>query len=103
MFIADRFINIREKDGFSIDDSHLVRLDEMLTEYDIKHCFCLPIAYKDGTVEDDEIVAVEYDSNDEVTVELIIALWARIELKYTADMIYRMFKKKVQKLEEKEI
>lgn len=77
MFIADRKVVIREK-NVGITYSMLEKLDEMLTQYGLDHFLALPQNDPDGNPVEDAVVEVYYSCYDEVTVEIVIMLWAKI-------------------------
>lgn len=78
MFVADRYINIKEYDGENeITDGMVEKLDNMLWEEGIKHFMALPLDKdEDGYALPDHLYSLMYDSADELKVEIIMLHWA---------------------------
>lgn len=78
MFIADRTITIKSTDKHRIENGMIEKLDEMLNGYNITHFFTTPIDSTNGIANNDEdYLNLFYDEEDEMTVDLVYALWCK--------------------------
>lgn len=94
MFIADRYQNIIEKENETITEEMIEKLESMLTEYEVKHFFSLPIESKDGiAVNQDCILSIAYDSKDNVKFNLVYALWCKVYRKISDTRIINGLKR----------
>lgn len=79
LFIANRYQVIKNTNDCEIKDGMIEKLDEMLTQYGVKHFFTLPEG--DGTgvaIDQDVVVNVFYDDDiDSTTFFLVYALWSK--------------------------
>ena len=78
MFVADRYINIKETEEYRMDEAKAEKLDEMLNQFGVVHFFSYPIESENGiAIHDDHFLSLAYDSKDELTVTLVYALWMK--------------------------
>lgn len=104
MKIYDRYALIKDYDNSEIpgvldaDDDKLEKLDAMLNEYNISHCFTFP--HFDGAEPDPDntVVRLIYSTEDEMQLELVYCLWASIHRNMPREKILTCFAKKAKKL-----
>lgn len=90
MLIADKMIAIHDRENSIVTYDMIVTLDKMLDDHGIKHAFAL---YNVEWQDNDVAYNLLYREEDEITVELILMLWAKTERRYTDDKIKEMMRK----------
>lgn len=90
MLIADKMIAIHDKENSIVTYDMIVTLDKMLDDHGIKHAFAL---YNVEWQDNDVAYNLLYREEDEITVELILMLWAKTERHYTDDKIKEMMRR----------
>lgn len=68
------------------------KLDEMLTQYGVDHFFALP-SEDDWEVDETVELVVYYDSEQEMLYDLVVALFCKIELNRSDEVIKKLLKK----------
>lgn len=103
MKIYDRYVIIRDYDNDDIpgvldaDDEKLEKLDAMLNEYNISHCFTYPNFEGSDPDPDNAVVRLIYGTEDEMTLELVYCLWAYIHRNIPREKILECFAKKAKR------
>lgn len=79
LFIANRYQVVKNTEDCTINEGMIEKLDEMLTEYGVKHFFTLPDGDANGSaIDQDAVVNVFYDDDtDSMTFFLVYALWSK--------------------------
>lgn len=90
MFVADRMIAIHDRENSIVSYDMIEKLDKMLTEYGVDHAFTL---YDSEHQDTDVAFNLIYKEEDEITVELILMLWAKTKRHYTDDKIKEMMRR----------
>lgn len=89
--IFDRHLNIKNSDDLKDCTMDLVeKLDGMLTEYGVEHAFCLASKEEVDSInstDSEYCVSVIYDKEDEMTFNLVYALWFRVYRKASTEKI----------------
>lgn len=105
MKIFDRYVLIKDYDGndytgvLDADDEKLEKLDQMLNEYKIDHCFTFPYFEGADPDPDNAVVRLIYSTEDEMQLELVYCLWASIHRNMPREKILACFAKKARKLQ----
>lgn len=96
--IFDRYFNITNREDFAdCTEEKLEVLSKMLTEYGVPHTFCLTSAEEIQKIEDggrEYCVTLMYETEKEVTCELVYMLWTKIHRGASDKAIYKAFRKK---------
>ncbi|MBR5286211.1 MAG: hypothetical protein IKU30_04870 [Clostridia bacterium] len=78
LFMADRAITIKESDENACTIADLEKLDEMLNAHKINHFFSIPMGDENGiAIDQNDAAILYYEEENEMTVDLIYALWAK--------------------------
>lgn len=90
MLIADKMIAIHDRENDIVTYDMISVLDKLLNDHGIDHAFTL---YNSNWQDTDVAFNLIYREEDEITVELILMLWAKTERHYTDDKIKEMMRR----------
>nr|DAT93971.1 MAG TPA: hypothetical protein [Caudoviricetes sp.] len=89
--IYDAYLNIKNSEGLeNCTMEMLEKLNQMLTEYDVSHTFSLASEKEIEAINDtgaEYFVTVMYEKKDEMTFNLVYALWLRVYRKVSTEKI----------------
>ena len=94
MFIADRIIAIHDKEDSIVSYEMIEKLDQMLNEYNVPHAFSLYFADHQDT---DVAFNLYYEEKDEMTLDLVLMHWAKLERKFNDEKISEMMRRASQR------
>lgn len=94
MFIADRMIAIHDKEDSIVSYEMIEKLDQMLNEYNVPHAFTL---YNADHQDTDVAFNLYYEEKDEMTLDLVLMLWAKLERKFNDEKISEMMRRASQR------
>ena len=77
LFIADKYLVIKENEEHPVTNGMVEMLDEMLNDHGIGHFFSLPEAQEDGFAADDEVLNLYYEEKQKLELTLVYALWLK--------------------------
>lgn len=102
--IFDRSTNITNREGVEdCTEEKLEKLDKMLNEFGVSHCFTLTTAEEIKGIEEfnrEYYVTVMYEESDETVFEMVYMLWSKIYRGVSDNMIYKaMIKISTRKVE----
>lgn len=89
MFNADRMIAIHDKEDSIVSYEMIKKLDQMLNEYNVPHAFTL---YDPDNQDTDVAFNLYYEEKDEMTLDLVLMLWAKLERKFNDKKIFEMMR-----------
>lgn len=95
--IYDCCLNITNREGVQdCTEEKLEKLDVMLNEFGVSHCFSLTSTQEIKAIEEDDrdyCVTVMYEESDETVFEMVYMLWSKIHRGVSDEMIYKAMKK----------
>lgn len=95
--IYDCYLNITNREDVQeCTEEKLEKLDEMLNEFGVSHCFSLTGTQEVEAIEEsgrEYCVTVMYEGSDETVFEMVYMLWSKIHRDVSDELIYKAMKK----------